>query len=165
MKLPAEPKPEQCRVTIDSREQMPYCLEPLSIEIGGLATGDYGLSGEFSGLVSIERKSLDDFIGSCTGGRERFDRELHRMLAFPARAIVVEATWQDIDAGEWRARATPKMIRASITSFVAKGIPLMLCGDRAGGQTFTAGLLWRVWLHQYRKVRALAAGLEGSTTT
>ena len=160
MKLPAEPKPEQCRVVIDSREQLPYDLRPLSIELGGLSTGDYGLAGEFSGLVAIERKSLPDFVGSCTGGRDRFDRELQRMLAYPSRAVVVEATWADIDAGEWRARATPQMIRASITSFASRGIPVMLCCDREGGQRFTGGLLWRVWLHEYRKVRAVAADIQ-----
>lgn len=160
MKFPAQPQPAQCRVIIDSREQQSYSLEPLTTETGTLSTGDYSLADEFSGLVCIERKSLSDFVSSCTSGRERFDRELHRMLSYPSRAVVVEGTWADIEAGEWRARATPKMIKASVTSFVSRGVPVMLTGDRDGGQRFTGGLLWRVWLHEYRKLRSMAAAIS-----
>ncbi|MCP4510895.1 MAG: hypothetical protein GY826_31375 [Fuerstiella sp.] len=158
--FPAEPKHSQCRVITDSREQLPYSLEPLTVESGKLSTGDYALAGQFSGLVCVERKGLQDFISSCTTGRERFDRELQRMQAYPSRAIVVEASWQDIERGEWRAKATPAAIKASITSFVSRGIPVMLCGNREGGERFTGGLLWRVWIHEYRRVRQLAAGIE-----
>ncbi|MEO2015587.1 MAG: ERCC4 domain-containing protein [Fuerstiella sp.] len=160
MKLPAEPKHHQCRVVVDTREQLPYVLEPLTVETGTLSTGDYGLAGEFSGLLCIERKSLQDFISSCTTGRERFNRELQRMLSYPCRAVVVEASWQDVEAGEWRAKATPATISGSITSFVSRGVPVMLCGDRAGGERFTGGLLWRCWIHEYRRIRQLAAGID-----
>jgi DNA excision repair protein ERCC-4 len=160
VKLPAKPDHSQCRAVIDSREQLPYTLAPLTAEVGTLSTGDYGLAGEFSGLVCLERKSLGDFLSSCTTGRERFDRELQRMQAYPSRAIVVEATWSDIERGEWRARATPAGIKASITSFVSRGIPVMLCGNRDGGERFTGGLLWRCWIHEYRLVRQLAKGIE-----
>ncbi|MEO2013096.1 MAG: ERCC4 domain-containing protein, partial [Fuerstiella sp.] len=84
MKLPAKPNHSLCRAVIDSREQLPYTLAPLTAEVGTLSTGDYGLAGEFSGLVCVERKSLGDFISSCTTGRERFDRELQRMQAYPS---------------------------------------------------------------------------------
>lgn len=159
-RLPANPDYSLCRVIIDTREQLPYALEPLTAEAGTLSTGDYGLAGEFAGLVCVERKSLGDFISSCTTGRERFDRELQRMLAYPARCVVVESTLADIDAGEWRAKATPKAIRNSIASFIASGVPVMLAGNRSGGERFTAGFLWRVWLHEYRRVRQLAAAID-----
>lgn len=35
----------------------------------------------------------------------------------------------------------------------------MLCGDRAGGERFTGGLLWRCWLHEYRRLRQVARDL------
>ena len=163
MKLPAEPKPEQCRVTIDSREQLPYDLSPLTAEIGGLPTGDYGLAGEFAGLVCVERKTLPDFVSSCTGGRDRFEREIQRMLAYPARAIVVEGTWTDILDGHWAAHATPKMIQASVASFTSRGIPVSMCGCRVGGERFAGLMLWSVWRREYRRLRAVVATMESGS--
>ncbi|MEO2031147.1 MAG: hypothetical protein ABGZ35_03575 [Planctomycetaceae bacterium] len=67
---------------------------------------------------------------------------------------------KDIEAGEWRARATPAGIKASITSLVSRGIPVMLCGNRDGCERFTGGLLWRRWIHEYKRVRQLAKGIN-----
>ncbi|MEO2018244.1 MAG: ERCC4 domain-containing protein [Fuerstiella sp.] len=158
--FPATPKHQQCRVVIDSREQLPYDLAPLTVEVGALSTGDYALGGEFSGLVCVERKSLQDFVSSASTGRSRLDRELQRMLAYPTRCIAIEATYADIDAGNWRAKATPKAIRNSIASFISRGICVMMCDDRTGGQKFVGGLLWRVWLHEYRRIRQIARDLS-----
>src|SRR5437763_1557404 len=77
---------------IDSREQLPLCLDPLRVEPGTLATGDYSVKG-LEHVVAIERKSAEDML-SCVGReRGRFDREIQRLLAYPVRAIVVESSW------------------------------------------------------------------------
>lgn len=49
-----------------------------------LKTGDYSIEG-YKDLVTIERKSTSDFLGSITNGRARFGREHERM------ADIVEA--------------------------------------------------------------------------
>ena len=78
--LPAELRPEQIVAVVDSREQLPLDLEPLQSVRGTLTTGDYSVAGMES-IVAIERKSLGDLL-SCIGKeRERFDKEVMRLLA------------------------------------------------------------------------------------
>ncbi len=91
---------------IDTREQAPLDLSPLRSEAGTLATGDYSVKGLVD-VVAIERKSLTDLLGCIGQDRERFDREVIRLLAYPTRAIIVEATWGQIEAGNWKSKVTP----------------------------------------------------------
>lgn len=59
-------------VIIDTREQLPYNFTFESTR-ATLKTGDYSLAG-LESVVSIERKSLDDFVGCITTGRDRFEK-------------------------------------------------------------------------------------------
>ncbi len=104
--LPAELRPDQVVAIIDTREQLPLDLEPLAVEVGTLPTGDYSVKG-LETVVAIERKSLTDLLGCIGQDRERFDREVMRLLAYPVRAIVIESTWQEVEAGQWRSKVTP----------------------------------------------------------
>ena len=85
-------------IIIDTREQRPWHFpEELAIsERGTLHAGDYAL--KYDDRFAIERKSMDDFLGTISSGWDRFLRELDRMLIaqFPARVIVVEGTWGQV---------------------------------------------------------------------
>src|SRR5688572_20376527 len=105
MKLPADIPPESIVAVADSREQTPWNLSPLQVVQGTLTTGDYSLAG-LEHVVAIERKSLSDLLGCIGQDRERFDREVQRLLAYPCRALIVEASWADIEMGEWRSKVT-----------------------------------------------------------
>lgn len=122
---------DMIRVVIDTREQRPLRLAPLQVEEGTLQTGDYSVLG-LEDEISLERKSLDDFLACCGRERERFERELMRMLAYPVRGVFIEATMADISMGEWRSKISPKAVKASIHSWRAQGIPIYLCGDHRG---------------------------------
>ena len=99
--LPAEFRPEQVTAVIDTREQSPLDLSPLTTIRKTLVTGDYSVLG-LESIVAIERKSLTDLV-ACTGvERGRFEREVKRLLAYPVRALVVEASWEGMEAGRWR---------------------------------------------------------------
>ncbi|MEO2017644.1 MAG: hypothetical protein ABGZ53_25090, partial [Fuerstiella sp.] len=64
MKLPATLKPESILVTVDNREQQPWDLAPLRMEVGTLQSGDYALGADgLTDLIRIERKSLPDLVG------------------------------------------------------------------------------------------------------
>jgi len=69
------------KLLIDTREQLDYAcfFEKLAkIHITKtLRIGDYSLEG-YETKFSIERKTLNDFIGCTTSSRERFLRELER---------------------------------------------------------------------------------------
>lgn len=57
----------------DTREQLPLDLPDMQIQ--KLSVGDYTLEGS---NIYVERKSLNDFIGTLSKGYERFQRELDR---------------------------------------------------------------------------------------
>lgn len=85
------------RIVIDTREQTPLHFPPqyCETEIGTLRTGDYALKDDPG--FAVERKSLDDFLGTISSGWERFQREIYRAkesgFTLP---IVVEANMQDL---------------------------------------------------------------------
>jgi len=87
---------EPLHITIDTREQRPWAFPPnlARATVGTLRTGDYALAGDTR--FAIERKSLDDFLGTIGSGWERFLREIGRMegAGFVARVVVVEADYE-----------------------------------------------------------------------
>ena len=99
-------EPRDIVAIIDTREQAPLDLSPLRTEKGTLTTGDYSIKG-LESEIAIERKSLPDLLGCVGRERERFDKEVKRLMAYPVRALVVEATWHELEAGHWRSSIPP----------------------------------------------------------
>lgn len=127
---------------IDTREQMPLDLQPLATVRGTLKTGDYSLQG-YEEKVSIERKSLDDFIQCCTYQRERFERELDRLREFTYKAIVVESTWSAIELKQYRGASHPNSILGSAMGFaLSANVPIIMAGSHATAGKLVARLLW-----------------------
>ena len=154
MKLPASLSPENIVAVVDSREQLPLDLSPLRSEVGTLPTGDYSVKG-LQNVVSIERKSLGDLL-SCIGAeRERFDKEIQRLLAFPTRCLVVESTWPEIEAGEWRSRVSAASALGSLLGWVALGLPVVMAGDHARAGRYVSRLLFITARWRYREARGL----------
>ncbi|MCE9605330.1 MAG: ERCC4 domain-containing protein [Planctomycetia bacterium] len=157
--IPAEIPQSSILVIQDSREQNPFDLEPLNFVVGTLSTGDYSIRG-LEHVVAIERKSLDDMI-ACVGiERERFDREVQRLLAYPVRCLIVEATWQDIENGGWRSRVSPQVALGSLLGWVAAGLPVVMAGDHERGGKFAARILFTAAKRRWREARALLSGTE-----
>ena len=160
MGLPADIKPEQVTVIVDSREQHPLDLHPLTTVAGTLTTGDYSVAG-LEHHIAIERKSLPDLLGCVGTSRERFDREVQRLLAYPVRALVVEATWSDIEAGEWRSRITPAAAMGSLLGWMTSGLPVIMAGDHARAGRYVGRLLFIAARRRWREIRTLCSGLSG----
>ncbi len=117
----SELDPSSIVAIIDTREQLPLDLDPLGTEVGTLETGDYSIKG-LEHVVRIERKSLEDLLGCVGRDRERFDREVQRLNAYPVRVLVVESTWQDIESGLWqRSKVTPEAVIGSLLGWQASG--------------------------------------------
>ena len=152
--LPAELHPEAVTVIVDSREQHPLTLAPLRIVRGTLATGDYSVVG-LEGVIAVERKSLTDLICCVGGERERFEREIHRLLAYPVRAIVVEATWAHLEGGGWRSHVTPQAAVGSVLGWIAAGVPVVMAGDHLHADRYVARLLFIAARRRWREARAL----------
>ncbi len=158
IRLTAELRPEQVTCIVDTREQMPLDLAPLRTTIGTLATGDYSIVG-LESVVAIERKSLSDLLGCVGQERERFDREVMRLLAYPVRAIVVECSWADLEQGGWRSKVTPAAAVGSCLGWVAAGVPIIMADDHARAGRYVSRLLYIAARRRWREARALVASV------
>lgn len=155
-------KPEYVTAIIDSREQRPLDLSPLKVVRGTLTTGDYAVQGMKS--VAIERKSLPDLLQCVGKERERFQRELDRMMAFPTRALVVESTWQQCESGLWltqgRSQVSQNALIGSLLGWIAQGVPVIMAGDHERAGRYVARLLFTAARRRWEELVALSDGIE-----
>ena len=157
IKLPAELKPDSVTVVVDTREQNAWDLTPLRTDPGTLATGDYSLRGFPPTFIAIERKASIQELISCVGSeRERFERELHRLAAFTNRLVIIEASWSDLELGQWRGKITPKQAVNSILSWQSQGIPFLFAGTRENAQEYARRVLYLAAKRFWRSARLLA---------
>lgn len=154
-RLPAKLPDDAIIALVDTREQRPLFLPGLNCERATLATGDYSVQG-LEHHIAIERKSLPDLLACCGRERKRFDREIQRLLGYPVRGLVIEASWEDIEAAQWRSKLNSRQVGASLISWMVKGLPVTMAGnhDRAGG--IVASMLRRAAIHRYRELRAFS---------
>lgn len=163
MRLPADLSVESVVAVIDTREQLPLDLRPLQSVNGTLATGDYSVRG-LENYVALERKALGDLI-SCVGvERERFDREVQRLLAYPVRALVVEAHWIDVEQHRWRSSVKPAAVIGSLLGWIAIGLPVIMAGDRERAGQYVSRMLYTAARRRWREARTLVAGVVGDDT-
>ena len=160
-KLPAKLDPSSVVCVVDTREQMPLDLAPLRTEPGTLPTGDYSVRG-LEHLVCIERKSLDDLLGCVGRDRSRFERELQRMLAYQVRVLLVEASWAEIELGQWRSKLTTSQVMGSLIGWSAMGVQVAMLGDHAGAGRFASRLLYTVARRRYAELRSFSQSMEQS---
>ncbi|MCY2991306.1 MAG: hypothetical protein NTY19_26045 [Planctomycetota bacterium] len=159
--IPAELRPESVVAIIDTREQCPLDLSPLQTITAALNTGDYSIVG-LETVVSIERKSLTDLLGCIGQERERFDREVMRLLAYPVRALIIESTWQEIEAGDWRSKITSAAALGSLLGWIAAGLPVVMAGDHERAGRYVSRLLFTAARRRYREARALVGSVDGA---
>jgi ERCC4-type nuclease len=155
--------PADVTVIIDTREQTPLDVSPLRSVTGTLATADYSIMG-LEHMVAVERKSLPDFLACVGKERERFERECQRMLAYECRAIVVEATWRDIEAGEWllrnRSKVSPQAALGSALGWIAQGIPVVMAGTHDRASQFVSRLLFTAARRRWRELQSFGESLR-----
>lgn len=145
MKPPADitlkPASELSRLSIivDTREQRPWNFpeELATVRRGTLNYGDYALDGDH---FCIERKNLDDFVGTISSGWERFVAELNRMPLAPARVVIVEGSLLDIMQHKYRAGVVPSFVTKRIAELALSGITVLLCDN----DLFAAGMAYSI---------------------
>ena len=83
------PQINETRISVDSREQQPLALEH-PIEVKGLPFGDYTLENpELCCKCYIERKSIRDFVGTLSGGFDRFKNEIKKAHQYESYIVVL----------------------------------------------------------------------------
>lgn len=153
---------EPLHIIIDSREQAPWAWAPSDAvtEMHALVAGDYALASDCEPIkgrdalavrFAIERKSLDDFLGTISSGWDRFQRELTRMESFPARVVIVEGDFSAccFSQGDGCISPPPHNHPGLSPSFVARriseltmaGVSVLMCGD----SQLAAGMAYRIF--------------------
>ncbi len=104
-------------VVVDSREQTPLTFRRLPSVPGTLTTGDYSFAGGEE-LLSVERKSIPDLVGCCTGdSRERFGRELHRLRGFRFKRLLIVGAKCEVEQHRYRSNVSPNAVLATLSAF------------------------------------------------
>lgn len=112
-------------IIIDNREQAPLEFTRLASVRGTLQSGDYSVVG-CETLFSIERKSISDLTGCVAGGRDRFERELHRLRGFRFARLLIVGSVEAIEAGEYRSKIKPKAVLNTLSAFETRyNIPVI----------------------------------------
>jgi len=161
------PKPT---VIVDSREQQPFEFLPDHRNwIGGqqrmaLKTGDYSIEGMES-LISLERKNLADIVACTVTYRKRFLASCARLARFRWKAILIEATFEDVKSGfaqfDIPSEVHPNAVTGTLDAIEAKfGIPIIytstirpLSAERAASWLSKHFTYW--WLETNRLGRVL----------
>lgn len=130
------------RIVVDTREQRPWSFPPdlADVRVGTLRTGDYALAGDDA--FAVERKSLDDFLGTISSGWERFLREIGRMegSGFVARVVIVEADFEAccfregpdgalVPPRHAHPQLTPQFAAKRIAELTMMGVSVVLAGN------------------------------------
>ena len=125
---------------IDTREPWPHPwqrhLPEVTFQRHGLETGDICLAG--NPLLVIERKTVSDFLGSITSGRERFNNELRRARYLDAFWIIVEGSLPDVNAR--KGGMSEASLLGTIAAFSRRGIQIIF----AGSERMAALIAWRL---------------------
>lgn len=132
-------------VVIDTREQEPYSFNPDLVRPvrRALPAGDYSVAG-LEDSVAVERKTLDDFVGTVMRARGRFYRELRKLERYARACVVVEANLEDVMARRYRCGAHPNAILGSTLAIAIDfGIPVYFCSSRQAACRFAEGFLLR----------------------
>lgn len=117
LRLPGDPDRVLPVVVVDTREQTPLTFTRLPSVTGTLTTGDYSFVGAQE-LFAIERKSIADLAGCCSGSnRDRFERELHRLRGYRFKRLLVVGTRAEVEQHRYRSQITPKAVLATLAAF------------------------------------------------
>lgn len=152
-------------VVQDSRESAPWTFSGLQsdsdrgyrpllipLERKGLATGDYSISG-LEHRIAIERKSVEDVVGTIAGRRKQFEAEHERMKtivdAGGFAAVVVESDLSAFLTSPpiWsNMRAPAKTVYRTYLSWSIKyGVHWHWAGNRRLAEVTTFRLLEKCW--------------------
>lgn len=152
-------EPEDLVAIIDTREKLPLDLSPLKMERRDLKTGDYSVKG-LEHIMTIERKSLPDLVGCVGRDRERFEYEMHRILAFPYKMVLVECEFGALFTKSWRGSLEPAHLTGSVLGWMRRGIPFLFIQDRTEAGKMAARFLYLCAKDRWNEAASLVQELK-----
>jgi DNA excision repair protein ERCC-4 len=128
----------------DTREQTPLDLEQHGIEVvrEKLDFGDYSLKyPNMRNYLSIERKTLQDFVACCGKERDRFMREIQALKGFRYKAILCEFRLEELHSGRWRSMISSRCVSRTIARLMVNDIPFIHCDNSESASRHLSDLL------------------------
>jgi hypothetical protein len=120
-------------VLVDTREQYPFDFSRFPNWIAdekrkALKAGDYSIEG-METLLVLERKSLSDLITTVIQQRTRFFKICEKMTKYRWRAVLIEASYEDVKSPydeEYNTSAHPNAVSGTLDALEARfGIPVI----------------------------------------
>ncbi|MBU1002098.1 MAG: ERCC4 domain-containing protein [Proteobacteria bacterium] len=148
------------KIVIDSREQRPLDFSRWEIETvrGCLPTGDYSVFG-YENRIALERKSINDLVGSVIHQRDRFEAELARGRELEVFAVVCECSMRDVARHHYTSRACPESVLQSLFAFMVRyGTPVIWADSPEGASYVVKSLLSKYLRERHKRQDALLSG-------
>lgn len=136
-------------IIIDSHEPKDSCYSFNSSLIltkrKKLRTGDYSLKG-YEKKITIERKTLNDYVQTIIHRQKNFKKELQRMKNMDYAIIIVEADWSDLLNKKYNCNAKPSSVMGLTISIIINWqIPIYFLSNRQIAQWFVEKYLLKHW--------------------
>ncbi|MCY3019477.1 MAG: hypothetical protein NTW87_10685 [Planctomycetota bacterium] len=160
------PKPV---VIVDTREKTSFLFQELGNWIAGverrnLKVGDYSVVG-METLLALERKSLTDLISTLMQHRASFFASCEQLAQFRWKALLVEATYEDIKSPydeDLCTQAHPNAVSGSLDALEARfGIPVIYASrNRALAEEKAASWLFKHFTYWWLETNGLGRVLQ-----
>lgn len=178
MKSPTSGASRPYTILVDSAEQMPFTFQGIHSDVDednqtidvptrfaflgrhpeGL--GDYTIDCAV-GECHVERKSIDDLIGTIlgfkSGRRTRFEKELSNLAGIKASIVVVEGTWPEVlaacEQSDNKSESTNrKIVNRSLIAYAQDyRVPFLFAGGRRMAEVATFRFLDRYYFKHCKK--------------
>jgi hypothetical protein len=126
----------ELEILVDAHERYPYrfASQQTRTQRIPLTCGDYAVQVDGQTVAAVERKSLDDLIGSVSSGRLRF--ALGELAALPRAAVVVEDRYSRIFAQD---RVRPAQVADWLAELQVRwpSVPIVFCETRKLAEEWT----------------------------
>nr|WP_306270518.1 histone-like nucleoid-structuring protein Lsr2 [Ornithinimicrobium sp. HY1793] len=143
----------QLEIVVDSHERYAWKFEhqQATTTRRALRAGDYGVVSGERLMASVERKSLQDLVGTLTSGKMRY--LLADLAVLPSAAVVVEDRYSAVFKLD---RVRPSVVADSLAECHARfpSVPIIFCETRALAQEWTYRFLAAALVHDSETTHA-----------
>jgi len=137
--------PDGFIMVVDTREQKPLFKPKPWIVEAGLNSGDYSIQG-FETVITIERKSIPDLLGTLGKGRIRFEKELNRMSEYKWKGLLIEGLENDVYQPNDFSSMHPNSIYHSLAAIETKwGVGIYYAKDKKHARWWVLSRLTKLY--------------------